>query len=111
MTEKEYQELNNDELLRRLDNSDLMDRFLRSEDWKLFNEAFRRIYEDADARLNEIDPGDYKKIAELQIMKKFYKNVLQTTIQWYKVDGEAAWSEAKDRGLLEQLKSLVIRTK
>ena len=111
MTDQEYESLSDDQLVARLDNADMMERFLKSDDWKLFREAFRRIYLEADEKLNTVDPGDYKKIAELQVLKKFYRNVLEMTIHWYKVDGQAAFEEAKDRGMLKRLSSLVLRSK
>lgn len=100
---------NPDEELEQVDYSELVDkledgRFLEtirtSEEWGVFREAWRRIYEEADKQLDNIDPANTAGIISCQLTKRFYKDVLGMTIYKTKVDAKAAYTEAHEQGIL-----------
>lgn len=100
MTEAELMQVSNEELLNKLESSEMFLQVLESEEWKVFREAWRRIHDEADRRLGTIDPTDAKGIIQAQYAKRFYENVLKTTISQVHDISDLAYHEAKERGLL-----------
>lgn len=100
MTEKELTLTSNEELLNKLESAEMFLQVLESEEWKVFREAWRRIHDEADRRLGVIDPTNASEIMRAQYAKRFYENVLKTTISQVHDLSDLAYHEAKERGLL-----------
>lgn len=103
MTEKELMETSNEELLNKLESAEMFAEVLDSDNWKVFRETWRRIHDEADRRLNTLDPTNAVEIMKAQYAKRFYKNVLQTTISQMTEISDLAYHEAKERGLLNHV--------
>jgi hypothetical protein len=99
----EYAELDHKELIKKLEDNSLLEEVRHSESWRIFREAWRRIYKTAELHLDNVDPSQTTRIIADQLTKRFYKDVLATTIRKVKEDGVSAFSQAKDRGILGRL--------
>lgn len=100
-----YEELNDEELVSKLEDSALMDRFENSEDWKIIREACRRAGERAKEALVKADPDKKTLILELQKIAQIYGNFLPSLVNSFKQDGALAFEEAKGRGLLRKFRT------
>lgn len=100
MTDKEIEQLSNDQILNKLESSEMFLEVLESDKWKVFNEAWKRIHDEADRRLSTMDPTNATGIMQAQYAKRFYKNILQTTITQMHEVADLAYAEAKERNLL-----------
>jgi hypothetical protein len=100
--EQDLQKLSDDEILSRLERAEMMERFLESEDWKLFRESWRRLYEEAGKKLDTVDPKDAITITKYQMRRNFYQNVLLGTIGYVRAEAETAFQVTKGRGLINE---------
>jgi type IV secretory pathway VirB4 component len=100
MTDKELLDLSDEQLLNKLESAEMFLEVLESGNWKIFQEAWRRIHDEADRRLSTLDPTNATAIMQAQYAKRFYSNILQTTIQQMHEMSEMAYAQAKERGLL-----------
>ncbi len=98
-----YKSLSDTDLMKKLEDADLLEAFEKDPKWQLLKEATRRIYHRADDALDTCPPDDYKRVATYQLTKRFYKNVVSTILDTYRQDGEAAFYEAQDRGMIDQV--------
>ncbi len=98
-----YTDIENDELVAKLEAGSNLETLQQSDLWKVFRETWHRIYKQAELELDNIDPSRSNRIAELQITKRFYRDVLGTTIRKIKEDAMTAFEHAKSRGLLNKL--------
>lgn len=101
--ESALQALSDQELMRKLEEADIIEAFEKDPRWKLFREATRRVYERADQALDMVAPDNQAAIMMYQLTKRFYKNVIVTILDSFKNDGEAAFYEAKDRGIIDKV--------
>jgi hypothetical protein len=97
------EQLDEIELIKKLEDASTLEEIKKSPTWRIFREAWRRIYLKADDQLTHIDPGNQSRIAEAQVTKRFYKDILATTIKKVREDGKAAFEHAKDSNLLYKL--------
>lgn len=97
------EEADYNEIIKKLEDSSFLEEIRKSDTWRIFRETWHRIYKQAELELDNIDPSRATRIAELQITKRFYKDVLAVTIQKTKEDGKAAFDQVKDRGILGKL--------
>lgn len=96
----DYSELTNEQLLTKLDDAVLLDRFENQEDWKLIQGSASRLAEQAEYKLLRTDPiKNPTAIIEYQITIKFCRNVLKGIINGIKNEGRLVFDEIKDRGL------------
>jgi hypothetical protein len=98
----EYESLDHEEIVRKLEEGAFLEDIKNSETWRVFREAWRRIYLGAEAQLDNVSPDKVARIAELQVTKRFYRDLLATTIRRIKEDGKAAFEQAKERGILDK---------
>jgi len=99
----EYESLDRDEIICKLEDGAYLEEIKNSESWRIFREAWRRIYKSAEVELDNINPSNTARIAELQVTKRFYKNLLPTIIKKIKEDGKSAFEHAEERGFLGKL--------
>jgi hypothetical protein len=97
---QELHELTNEELLNKLESAEMFATVLESPEWAWFQLAWKRIHDEADRRLSVIDPTDAKAIMQAQYAKRFYANIMETTIRQMHNMSDIAYAEAKERGLL-----------
>jgi|SRR5579859_2363642 len=102
MNPKELEEVSDSEILNKLESVEMTFQVLESENWAWFREAWRRIYEEADRRLDLLDPTDVSAVMRAQYAKRFYRNVLETTIKQLKDYSDITYAEAKERGLFNR---------
>lgn len=97
-----YEGLEDSELLNKLESAEMFAQVMESEQWQAFREAWRRIYDEADKKLNVIDPTNATEVMKCQYAKRFYKNVLQTTINQMHEVADLSYAQAQERGLLNR---------
>lgn len=98
--ESDLTTLSDKELLKRLDNAAFIDRFEKSEDWKLFREACKHLADKADYMMLRISPiDDPAGIIECQVISKFCKDMIRGIINGIKSEGKIAFEEGKNRKL------------
>jgi len=95
----DYEALTDEALLEKLDNWDRLDRFEDSEEWRIFDEACRRVAMRAREELIKVPANDTLRIIELQQIIKLYGSVFKSLMSSFKQEGEVAFFEARDRGL------------
>jgi len=98
-------ETDHTELIKKLEDGAHLETIRTSATWKIFREVWERIYQDAEAQLDNVPANQPAKIIELQLTKRFYKNVLATTIRKVKTDAVAAFQQAKERNMLPSLQA------
>jgi len=91
------------EICRKLEDSGYLEEIRTSAAWEMFRNVWHRIYKQAEVQLDNVRPDDTAKISELQITKRFYRDVLATMIRKIREDGKAAYEQAQDRGLLNKI--------
>lgn len=100
MNQAALQQSTNEELLNKLEKAEVFASGLESEFWAIFQESWKRIHDEADRRLATCDPTDSLTIMKAQYAKRFYANVLQTTINQMHDLADLAYHEAQERGLI-----------
>lgn len=103
----EYEEIDYSELIKKLEEGSTLETIKNSPEWRLFREVWRRIYETADKQLDSVDPANQTRVLEIQLTRKFYRDVLGTTILKIKEDAKAAFEQAQERGLLNKISSFL----
>lgn len=97
-----FEEVSNDELLNKLESAEMFATLLDSPEWACFRETWRRIHDEAERKLNVVDPTNASEIMKLQYAKRFYANVLDTTIKQMHEISDLAYHEAQERGLINR---------
>ncbi len=98
----EYSHLPDKELLSILEDATFAVKLEDSPEWKVFREVCQRIEKKASEELLNTSVDEKIKIIELQVAIKFYRKVLPNLIASIKAEGEEAFIEAQERGLLSQ---------
>ena len=92
--------LSREDILQKLDDAAFVQRFEKSEDWKFFREACEHLARQAEYEMDRTDPlKNPSKIIELQVVKKFCRNIVGSIINGIKAEGAIAFQEARDRKL------------
>lgn len=92
--------LSREQILEKLDDAAFVERFERSEDWKFFRSACEHLAKQAEYEMDRTDPlKNPSKIIELQVVKKFCRNVVGSIINGIKSEGKIAFEEARERKL------------
>lgn len=99
----EFEQIDRAELIKKLEDATHLEELKNSASWRIFREAWRRIFLSAAMQLDNIDPANTARLAEAQITKRFYKDILATTIKKIREDGKSAYEQAKERGWLSKL--------
>lgn len=99
MNEK-LEEMSNEALLNKLESAEMFAQVLDSDQWAWFRIAWKRIHDEADRRLATLDPTNASAIMQAQYAKRFYSNIMETTVQQMKNMSDLAYAEAKERGLI-----------
>ena len=95
------------ELIQKIEDGSTLETIRTSYEWRLFREVWRRLAEGADKQLDSVDPSNIARVVEAQLIKRFYKDVLTTTILKIKDDAEAAYEQAKEEGILEKISTFL----
>jgi hypothetical protein len=103
LNEKEQAKQEFYDTIAKLENKDLLEKVLRSEEWRVMRDVWKDTREMAQHRLNGIDPNDTNEIIRLQIMIDFYDNVLPRSIANYRSLGRDAFTIAKENGWLNKV--------
>ena len=99
----DYEAIDHKEIVQKLEDSSFLEEIRNAPSWRIFREVWRRIYKQAEIQLDNVRPSDTAKIIELQLTKRFYRDVLSATINKIRADGKAAFEQAKERGFLDRL--------
>jgi hypothetical protein len=97
-------DLDDKELLKRLDNAVLAEKLTSDPAWALFKEIAKRIVDRAVNQFALAPPDildDRAALADLRATIKKYKFALFSEIETLKQDGVAAHEEARQRNILE----------
>lgn len=98
----DFSRLSKEELIDRLDHAVIAERLSESEGWGLVKESSRRIVDQAQRELRDINVFENpSRAAELQILIKVLENLLPGIIYALKSEGELAFFEARERKLEE----------
>lgn len=95
-----FEKTSDEDLLNKLESAEMFAALLESPEWSCFRETWKRIHAEADRKLSVVDPTNATEIMKLQYAKRFYANVLDTTIKQMQEMSDLAYHEAKERGLL-----------
>lgn len=91
-----------EQLIDKLDRAVIAERFAESEGWALVKEASKRLVEQAQRELRDINVFENpSRAAELQIIIKILENLLPGIMNALKSEGELAFLEARERRLEE----------
>ena len=101
--DSEFDEATYKEVLEKLENSTFAEELRVSSSWKIFRSAWKKVAADASNQLAHCNPNDSQVIAQLQLLKRFYENVLPSTIEIVKQEGKVAHEQAKDKGWLSSV--------
>ena len=104
--EDNVEKLGEDELFKRIEDSEMLLRFEKSEDWKYVREACKAMVHQTQMKLLWADPKDVVKIAQNQMAIKIFGNFIQSLINMHKMDGILCLDEVKDRGLTSKLSKM-----
>jgi len=103
MTDNEVDSNESDEkLLDRIENSIKITDWENSEQWKLLDSACKRLAKKAENDLKNVPADNMLRIVELQQIAKLYGDVIGNLIRHLKDDGQIAFEEAKDRGIIQR---------
>jgi hypothetical protein len=103
----EYDRLADDALLQKIDESAAIRELETQEGWKLIAAGCRRLASWAQEALVSVPADQQTKIIELQQIVKLYRNVIPSMKNSLKDEGKLAFREAKRRGVIEKVLSLV----
>lgn len=85
------------EVIDALENGVEVEKTTHSEGWKIIDEAFKRLSEQAQRELLTVPADQLTRIVELQTVAKFYKSVFESVVNSYKQEGKLAFTVAKER--------------
>lgn len=103
LTEKEQAKKEFYETIEKLENKDLLEKVLRSDEWRVLRDTWAQTRAWAQDKLNGIDPNDKNEIIRLQIMIDYYDNVLPRSIANYRMLGRDALEISKANGWIEKV--------
>lgn len=93
-----------EELLKQLQDAHFAEVVEKSSEWEIFRRSWKDIYKIAEEQLDNCPPWESDRIAELQLCKRFYRDVLSTTLEMYKKYGKEAYQSAEQEpGLLNRI--------
>lgn len=93
-----FDELDDKQVLQKLEDGAFMEDFAKSENWMLFRQGCEALGRKAAHRLTTIDPlKDPTGVIEAQIITKFCRNVLRSIVEGIRNEGRLAFDEAKRR--------------
>lgn len=97
-------EVNDKELLDKLEKAALSERLRNQDEWKLLQEAADRIVDRSIDKfaMMKIDPNNMYEVIELQIIIRKYKHGLFREVDILAQEGEMIFSEARDRDLINK---------
>jgi hypothetical protein len=99
----DWNDASDQEIMEQLRKSELADRLLHSDEWKLVHEALKRTHDKHQLLLQEADPRDTELIMNLQLICKMYREeFLPQLVRNFKNIGEFAFEEAQRRNLLQR---------
>lgn len=105
---EEHRTLDDKELYDRLSQAGLVERLTTSMEWGLLKEASRRIVDRAIDKFALSPPeilDDKAAMADLRAIIKKWKYGIFSEIEMLKQDGEAAFYEAQNRGIIGETKT------
>jgi len=95
----DYDKLNDDDILRQLEDARMAHTIEHSEEWGIVREAMKRIYEKHVAMLVATDPADKMRVMELQHICKLYsEDFLPNLLARLQMNGQFALEETERRG-------------
>jgi len=100
MNELELSQMSDEEIMKRLRSGEMADALEKHPEFQILREASRRMRDRAMKQLVNVNPTDYKRMVQLQLMAQFYDNILVTMINNFKQEAEAVFEEAKAAGLV-----------
>lgn len=102
MSDDGYRALDDAQLCEALRQTDLAELLKTSDEWKLLQEAARRIVDRAVDQFALTDVTNTEKIMELKIIIRKYKYALFAEVDQLAQEGELLFEEAKDRELIKR---------
>lgn len=99
--DKNYEEISDKEVFKSIEEGEAILRLEENEDFRLLKEAWKRLSEMALDQLIKTDAKETALIQELQVVIKFYRNVLGSTTDFIKHQSQLAFEEAKGRDLIK----------
>lgn len=103
----QFDQLDDEKLIEQIENAAEIKDLETHKGWKLLNEACKRAAFQAGEALADVDPKDEVLIVKYQQIKKLYGHVIPSLINSFKQEGDLAFQESKNRGLLDRLLSRV----
>ncbi len=101
----EFDELNDDDLLQRIENAAVIKEMELSPGWKLIDEVCKRTASHALVNLKNTNPTDASAISQHQQIAKLYGDVLGSLIDSFKQEAALAFPVVKGRGLIDKIKA------
>lgn len=99
----DFTNISNADLKEKLNNSIAINQLENSEGWQIVKEAMRRKVKQIEMALKKIDPSNMTAIIELQVRAEIYgQDFIPSLINSFKQEGEIAFEESKERGIIEQ---------
>ena len=98
--DSEYEALSDKELIAKLSDTQFVERFEKSDDWKAVREACKRTKQSALLALVKANAADSAYINKLQRVAEIYGDFVPNLIRSLKQEYSAVTEEAKFRGLL-----------
>ncbi len=96
-----FNELTDDDLLGKLDNSAAIGQLEDSEGWQIVKEACKRKVKQIEMALKKIDPSNMTAIIELQVRAEIYgEDFIPSLINTFRQEGEIAFLESKERKII-----------
>lgn len=94
-----FKELDDRELLNKLNEGEEIENLLRSNGWKLVEEAMLRIVKQEERKLRDLDPNNATEIIRTQQFLKICDNLIPSIINALRVEGELSFNELGKREL------------
>jgi hypothetical protein len=96
-----YSEFTDKELFDQLEKSGLAEKLMNQPEWKMLEEAGKRIVDRAVTELVlKVKAHEHERIIELQTIIRKYKYGLFDEVRVLKMESDQAFTEAEDRGLI-----------
>jgi wobble nucleotide-excising tRNase len=97
------QERDFQEITKKLEDAAMMERLLKSPEWKVWNDAWQYLADQAKNALKVVDPDNKTQIMRLQLQIQFFEDVIPNTIKQIKLEGEEAWEAADSKGWMRSV--------
>ena len=96
-----YSDLGDKDLFELLEKAGLADKLINAPEWKMLDEARKRIVDRAvDELATKVKAHETERIIELQTIIRKYKYGLFDEVKLLKLESDAAFTEAEDRGII-----------